>query len=326
MREVMSISRALLRNLGWVLGFSPIWLSADPVKPAPVPTTPTVAPRPVRTAIIGSGNSGTVSVVTNRAFSAPPTVGHPGNTNILRFDAMAKHVDLAEGERTAAFVFSVTNLSSDEVTISYINTSCGCTAGKLPAYPWKLGPGEGGFIDVSMDLTGKFGLVTKTATVVSSMGSYALQVSAKAPMAASANTMGDRSRNLTIAAADRQAVFRNDCASCHVQPTLGKTGRELYTTACGICHEAEHRAQMVPDLRTRLKHTDRNYWMKWISEGRQGSLMPAFSAKQGGILSDVQIASLVDYLEDEYKKNPPPPAHAPTSAATSPAPVSTTAQ
>jgi mono/diheme cytochrome c family protein len=97
-------------------------------------------------------------------------------------------------------------------------------------------------------------------------------------------------------------------------------GKDLYQTACGICHEAEHRAQMVPDLRTKLKNSDKNYWTKWISEGRPGSLMPAFAAQHGGILGVGQIETIVEYLETDYKKNPPPsnfkPAATPASATT----------
>lgn len=312
--KIMSLPRTIrLPLLMWVAVVS-AWTWADPIPPLPTPVPPrSVVPPAPRTAVIGGAKPSTLPANPTSGLNRPavanaaPTsqVGKPG---ILKFDATSKHVDLADGEKSAAFVFSVTNISSEEVTISYINTSCGCTAGRLPSYPWKLPVGEGGHIDVSMDLTGKFGLVTKTATVVTSSGNYMLTVSAKAPMVgagAGTGAMGDRSRNLTVAAADRQAVFRNDCASCHVQPTLGKTGVELYNTACGICHESEHRAQMVPDLRVRLGNTDRNYWSKWIGEGRPGSLMPAFSAKLGGILSDVQIDSLVEYLEMEYKKNPP---------------------
>ncbi|MBN8247392.1 MAG: DUF1573 domain-containing protein [Verrucomicrobia bacterium] len=247
----------------------------------------------------------------------------PGKPGVLEFDATAKQVDLTEEERKAAFVFAVTNRSDADVTISFINTSCGCTAGRLPSSPWLLKPGEGGHIDVTMDTTGKMGRVTKTATVVSSAGSYTLTVSANIPTPAP--TAMNRSRNLQLAAADRQAVFRGDCAACHVQPTHGKVGRELYEAACGICHEAEHRASMVPDLRNRLRNTDRNYWAKWISDGRVGSLMPAFAGRNGGILTDRQIVSLVDYLEDDYKKNPPPSKFIPEPAATSGASAPTAA-
>jgi len=309
--------RLLLASL---VSAGPVATQAAPAEPLPLPPVP-----PPRTANARPGVAAfpapraNPQTATNRPPATPVTNLQPGKSGVFVFDAVSKHVDLTEGERTAAFVFAVTNISSEPTTISYINTSCGCTAGKLPSYPWVLQPGEGGHIDVTMDVTGKYGLVTKTATVVASTGSYPLTVSVSIP--APAPTAMSRSRNEQIAKADRQAVFRNDCASCHVQPAIGKTGKELYDTACAICHEAEHRASMVPDLRARLKNTDRNYWTKWISDGRNGSLMPAFLAKNGGILNEDQIASLVEYLEGVYKKNPPP-AKAPTvQASVTPAPT-----
>lgn len=301
--------------LGWILPCSLVWSAAPGAKTLP-PLPPPHEARPAGSAapppgVIARASDATTSVrspalaaVTNRPAAPAPANLQPGKPGVLEFDATNKHVDAQEDERKASFVFAVTNRSAETVTISYINTSCGCTAGKLPANPWILPPGEGGHIDVTMDLTGKVGKVTKTATVVASTGSYPLTVSVSIPV--QAPTAMNRSRNLQVAGADRQAVFRNDCAACHTQPAMGKMGRDLYEAACGICHEAEHRASMVPDLRTRLKNTDRNYWAKWITDGRAGSLMPAFASRSGGILSDRQIASLVDYLEDDYKKNPPP--------------------
>ncbi|MFO1460296.1 MAG: DUF1573 domain-containing protein [Verrucomicrobiota bacterium] len=265
------------------------------------------------TQTVSTAGKPAASIPTNRYSIAPSPNTTAGKPGVLEFDSTNKHVDLVEGEKKASFTFSVTNRSTDTVTISYINTSCGCTAGKLPTSPWVLKPGEGGFIDVTMDVTGKLGTVNKTATVVASTGSYPLSVSVTIPTP-SPTTM-DRTRNTQVALADRQAVFRNDCAACHAQPVYGKTGRELYEAACGICHEAEHRATMVPDLRTRLKNSDQNYWAKWISDGRVGSLMPAFAGRNGGPLSDAQIASLVQYLEEDYKKNPPPSKTAAASGA-----------
>lgn len=296
-------------------------LSPIPPPPPPRAFTAEAAPPPIATAVAATSRG----PATNRLTLSAPQASHAGKPGVLAFDATTKHVDLEPEEKKASFVFAVTNVSADEVTISYINTSCGCTAGKLPSNPWVVKPGEGGHLDVTMDVTGKIGRVTKTATVVASSGSYPLTVSVSIPTPAP-NAM-NRTRNLQTAAADRQAVFRNDCASCHVHPTYGKTGRELYEAACGICHEAEHRASMVPDLRTRLKNTDRNYWAKWIAEGRTGSLMPAFSTRNGGIMNEQQIASLVDYLEDTYKPNPPPSRFIPhptgTAPVATPAPAST---
>ena len=83
---------------------------------------------------------------------------------------------------------------------------------------------------------------------------------------------------------------------------------------------------MVPALRDPKRATDANYWTKWISEGRDGSLMPAFALNRGGILTDEQIQSLVSYLEGDFKKEPVPgpatalplPTKAPAAAFTPP--------
>jgi mono/diheme cytochrome c family protein len=222
----------------------------------------------------------------------------------LAFDEREKTVHLKPGEQKANFQWAVTNTSTSQVTVLSVFTSCGCTAAQLPTHPnpWVLKPGEGGHVGATMDVAGKFGTVAKMVTVVTSEGSYPLMArSVIPPEAADAmrNNM-NRSRNLQVAAADRQAVFRGDCATCHVHPTIGKSGKELYNTACGICHEAEHRASMVTYLRDREGDFNRDYWEHWIRNGKEGSLMPAFESGQGGPLSDEQVQSLTDYLVNEY--------------------------
>jgi len=124
---------------------------------------------------------------------------------------------------------------------------------------------------------------------------------------------GMREQNQQLALADRQAVFRGDCASCHADVAKGKQGKELYVAACGVCHEAEHRATMVADLHTAKQERNAEYWHNWITNGKQGSLMPAFATSAGGILDEAQIASLVDYLMKNMPTKPGltliPPAH-----------------
>jgi mono/diheme cytochrome c family protein len=103
----------------------------------------------------------------------------------------------------------------------------------------------------------------------------------------------DRAQNQQIALADRLAVFRNDCATCHsarVSPET-RTGDVLFASACTICHDAPHRASMVPDLAAISKPRDEAYWRKWIAEGVEKSLMPAFAKRHGGPLD-----ALVTYL------------------------------
>jgi mono/diheme cytochrome c family protein len=95
---------------------------------------------------------------------------------------------------------------------------------------------------------------------------------------------------------DRQAVFRRDCATCHVNPGLGKIAKELYAADCGVCHESEHRATMVPDLHALKEPTNIDFWRQWIKHGKTGTLMPAFGKAEGGPLEDSQIDALTRYI------------------------------
>ena len=70
----------------------------------------------------------------------------------------------------------------------------------------------------------------------------------------------------------------------------------LYQADCAICHEAEQRATMVPDLHNLKTATNPDFWQTWIAHGKPGSFMPAFSTADGGPLTDMQIASLTAYL------------------------------
>ncbi|MBM3834512.1 MAG: DUF1573 domain-containing protein [Verrucomicrobia bacterium] len=212
----------------------------------------------------------------------------------LVWDAISKEYAAKLGETNIYFTFTATNLSSEEVLIRAVRGSCGCTIPKLPALPWRIGPGASGQMEVLVDIRGKRGNLSKVVSVDSSAGLSLLAVNVKIPE--------NRELNLQLAKADRQAVFKNECATCHVYPTFGKTGEALYTAACGICHESDHRASMVPDFKALLKPTDANYWETWVRKGKEGSLMPAFARSEGGPLDDAQIKSLVEYLTKHVSK------------------------
>ena len=81
-------------------------------------------------------------------------------------------------------------------------------------------------------------------------------------------------------------------------------GQELFVAACGICHEAEHRASMVPDLHALPHETSRGFWYVWITFGKTNSLMPGFAESEGGPLTSEQIGTLVDYLSETIPSKP----------------------
>ena len=211
----------------------------------------------------------------------------------LTFDALHKQVAVRFGQTNVVVHFSVTNTSPAPVVIRDVTLSCGCSVASLPARPWNLPPGAHGQLTITTDLRGKRGSLVKTAIIQASTGTRVLtyQVDIQEPA-----TPEERARNQTLAKADRQAVFRGDCARCHVEPAKGKLGRELFTAACGICHEADHRASMVPDLRALSPPPNRANWEHWITHGKPDTLMPGFATKAGGPLTDDQVRSLVELL------------------------------
>jgi mono/diheme cytochrome c family protein len=211
----------------------------------------------------------------------------------LAFDALHKQVVARAGQTNAMVSFTLTNVSTAPVVIRDVALSCGCSVATMPAKPWTLKPGEHGQVTVTTDVRGKRGSLVKTAIVYASSGTRVLtyQVNIQEP-----STPEERARNQSLAKTDRQAVFKGECANCHASPAKGKTGKELFTAACGICHEAEHRASMVPDLKALKKPATRDYWLQWITHGKPDTLMPAFATKAGGPLTDAQIHSLVEFL------------------------------
>jgi len=222
------------------------------------------------------------------AYSQPAT-----NRGGLVWDSLSKEASPLSGEITVIYHFAVTNASTNTITIERIEPSCGCTKVETPAQPWKLSPNEDGQIKVTLDAQGKQGTLNKSILVYTSSGPLLLHVVAHLPTFQSSE---QRENNMKAAASNRQAVFRGSCAACHVTPTFGKLGQPLYDTACGICHSAENRASMVPDLKSLKVATNKSYWEQWIRSGKTNSLMPAFEQKQAGILSEQQIQSLVEFL------------------------------
>jgi mono/diheme cytochrome c family protein len=235
-------------------------------------------------------------------------------SDFLAWDADSKTFDAKPGELTARFIFYATNTSADTVVVTNLQRSCGCTEATMPAQPWSLAPGANGPIHATIDLRGKGGKITKLLTVQSTIGSKALSLNVEIPPSPNPNLNltpnlnpptnrpnMDRKSNQQAASLDRQAVFKGDCAACHSNPTVGKLGHELYQAGCAICHDAEHRAEMVPDLHT-LKPATADYWTQWITASKPGSMMPAFAKSHDGPLSEHQIASLVDYLTHTLSK------------------------
>jgi mono/diheme cytochrome c family protein len=226
---------------------------------------------------------------------------------LLTWDSLMKEVTVAAADASKVrVVFNFTNVSSANVVVLDVHPSCGCTTAQLPPMPWILPAGTNAQIAFTVNLAGRTGTLFKTAKFTTDKGSKQLMFKITVlPPVLPTQTEVDRARALEIAKADRQAIFRGDCAVCHVKPAEGKYGKPLFDTVCGICHESKTRASMVPDLHQIKTATNVDFWQTWIAHGKAGSLMPAFSTADGGPLSDMQIATLVQYLTTTFPSQLP---------------------
>jgi len=277
----------------------------DYLRPPTAPPEPTaVRPRqlPVRPSIRPATPPYRVATPARRRPAAGPFP--------LAFNGELQETTATPGATNVAFEFRFTNTSPDQVSIQRVHTSCGCTTAQLPAMPWVIeADGEGSF-DVAMDIRGKRSQISKMVYLYTDKGFKALTVRALIPADTSMPST-ERLRNLQIAAADRQAVFRGDCARCHSEPAKDRQGRALFQAVCAVCHEAEHRADMVPDLRRLDPMPDEKGWQRWVTHGKARTLMPAFADTEGGPLTPEQIDSLVGHLVRRFPQRRGPPIRPP---------------
>ena len=223
----------------------------------------------------------------------------PSIDGILTWDAIAKVHHAKRDELDVGFEFYFQNKTSKEVQIKRAISTCGCTVAKLPNLPWVIKPAQKGSVPVTMDLRGKSGVITKTIQLVTDQGIIPLKARVAIGLVSGPSkkrSKEERAANLRAAAANRQAIFAGKCVECHVIPTIGKRGKQLYSTACGICHESKNRAPFVTDLRPLAKGKDKEYWQQWIADSKPNTLMPAFAKQHGGNLDNSQIRTLVAYL------------------------------
>lgn len=276
---------------------------SQPQLPPPVRVTSTaveltVVPQP--SPVVAAPSTPEAQVTQEAAVEEVPV-------NALTWDTTQQRHTVNTAADPVLFRFQMKNVSQEPVIIEKIHTSCGCTTSDTRELPFTLAPGDSENLQVSMNVAGKHGTVTKSVVVQGSQATWTLVVTSEitppsdevlvpgVPNGAGMSA-GVRGRNIEQAMADRQAVFKGDCAACHSQPAEEQIGRDLYLGACEICHDAEHRASMVPDLRVADESRDAAYWREHITDGIEGTLMPAFAKEKGGILSDEQIESLVKYL------------------------------
>jgi mono/diheme cytochrome c family protein len=268
--------------------------------------SPPASPGQARTPVPAPRASPVLNSLAGRPL--PATFNNPVTPNFptLVFDAETKQYNAQPGETVAPFTFNLTNVWTNEITIVQVRASCGCTTVKLPPTPWHIPPGGSGSVGARVNLAGKTGLITKNLTFLTSVGNRIVTLKVNIPPAGTnlaAMSPADRKAAMIRAAADPQAIFKGDCAKCHVDKGAKALGQNLYAADCGICHESSHRDSAVPDLHAMKQPANLEYWKAMITFGKPHTMMPGFARAQGGPLSDEQIASLSAYLNRTISHN-----------------------
>ena len=256
----------------------------------------------------GTSAAGTNAVVTTPPVYVPDMsqASGPLPDGILVWDGTTKETNVTAEATEANFTFSFTNVSTNPVIFLNVSTSCHCTTAKLPPRPWTIPAGTNAQFDVVVDLAGRSGMLLKTVNISTDRGTKTLMLKVTIlPPVTPVMSEADRASALAMAKTNRQAVFQGECAVCHVKRGVGKYNQALYDADCAICHESKNRAAMVPDLHAIKASTNAEFWRTWMTHGKPGSLMPAFSTADGGPLSNTQIASLVTYLNQTIPSQVP---------------------
>ena len=255
----------------------------------------------------------TAAAQPSNSVATAPDYSHanePLPDGVINWDALLKTVDISNDQQVAQFTFNFTNVSPIAITVLTVRPSCGCTAAELPPVPWLIPSGTNGQIKLTVNLQGKTGTLFKSVNVATDRGNknLMLRINILPPPPLPEMSEAQRAAGIAAAKIDRQAVFKGDCASCHLKKVEGKYGQQLFAAICAICHEAKNRASMVPDLHNLQVPTSEEFWRACITVGKEGSLMPAFATSQGGPLNDLQIASLAAYLNATCPSKVPPAA------------------
>lgn len=190
-------------------------------------------------------------------------------------------------------IFIIKNTGTDTLKISNTQASCGCTTTMVDNK--EIPPGGEGKLQATFNSAGKMNHIVKTIYIYSNditTPNKTVQITADIQTAPASVHAGTMSSMVHL-----DGIFEGDCATCHADKGRGLTGKALYEADCTVCHGSKQDGKPGPDLRSpaMLKYQVSDY-VKIVSGGLDGKMMPAFSKANHGPLSDAEIQSVAEYL------------------------------
>lgn len=225
-----------------------------------------------------------------------PVIIYPYEGAMLKPEQVSHDLGIVPTDAKIAHTFNLYNTGGKYLRIYNVETSCGCTAATLKKK--HVAPGDYTKLSLILDTSTKLGPIKKTIDVFSNDPKhpvYRLYLTGTA-----VRQMGKG--HAFIEPKDRLALFKGECASCHVAKGKGKSGEALFAADCAMCHgfDASGREKIAPGLISKDLRDEAVLatYKRVIAEGSPRTpQMPPFSKLNGGPLTDGEIDSLLAYLK-----------------------------
>lgn len=215
-----------------------------------------------------------------RAVSKETSKGVPASLPLLHLQPESLDMGTVKEGEVAEGTLFIRNNSNETVTITDVQTSCGCTVAK-PKEKVLL-PGTFTELKVAIDSTIKAGEVKKSVRVTDSAGHVAKSI---LTLKVTENPHLMR---------DGKGLFDGKCRSCHYDPVQGVSdGRAIYEAACVMCHGENGKGAYAPAL---TAIDDKAALEQLIANGTGSPFMPGFARTNHGPLTQAQISALSRWL------------------------------
>lgn len=147
-----------------------------------------------------------------------------------------------------------------------------------------LKPGEKGEINISVDVRGKLGKISKTVQVYSN--------DPKRPQITLMLTMKVKDV-LHAKTYNADEIFKKQCSRCHVDVGKENKGIALFNADCAMCHNYGKTASPV-DV---MQNMSEDKLRQAIEKGVDSSSMPGWAETKGGPLTKEEIDLLVEFIK-----------------------------
>lgn len=244
-----------------------------------------------RTFLLRVAVASVLAVVAGSTALGAPDARDGGGGPRIRFAPTRHDFGALRSDQRVAHDWVYHNDGDAPLRILSTRPQCGCTAVVPSDDP--VPPGGTGTLRVTFDAAGLHGTIRKSLAVTSNDPVQPRVLLTITADVTPVDEPVDESGHPRIAG---QSMLVGGCVSCHAEPARGKTGAELYSAVCAMCHGPDgNGGKAAPSIRepSYLGSLSDVELSTAIAYGTANPNMPGFLDLMGGPLSANQVDSLV---------------------------------